>query len=103
MEAAERELLHQVVKTVDLLVRSVESSGGELAGLRMVNHAMLSLLVTNPHFIDLFAAAIANVISADKALLLNTDVSDEALEQRTKCVLQLLPPPVQERVLVLLK
>lgn len=103
METSDRELLHEVVKTLGVLASNLETNDADIASLRLVNQAMLGILVTNPNFIDLFAVAVVNVISADKAIMLNTEMSDEALEQRTAGVMQLLPMTVRERVRLLLK
>lgn len=62
---------------------------------------MLKVLMNSPHIIEPFAASVAHAMSADKAVLLNTNVSDAVMEERADGVLRLLPLKVRDRVLQL--
>lgn len=103
MQADDRALLHDVVQTLGILARNLETNDCDIASLRLVNQALLKVLANNQQLVEPFAVAIAHAMSADKAVLLNTDVRDEVLEERADGVLRLLPLPVRNRVLLMLK
>lgn len=78
------------------LAKNMEMTRVELDALRLASQALFGVVSMRNDLIDEFASALARVIAADEAVMLNTRLSDQQLEQRRESILRLIPPNVQQ-------